>query len=70
MRVYLYEFYACDEWVRESLKNNRKAIMKKHGLKSLTFSYSLSDKEPEMKTLKEDELSLAVLETIRQILKV
>lgn len=48
MRVYLYEEYACDEWVSGCLKNNRKSLMKKHNLKSLSFSYSLPSNGPEI----------------------
>ena len=45
MRVYVREEYCCDEWVSGKLKANRKALMKKYGLTSLTFSYTLTHAE-------------------------
>lgn len=41
MRIYLHENYATDAWVRGSLQNQRSVIMQKHGLTSLSFSFTL-----------------------------
>ncbi len=43
MRIYVREEYHCDEWVFETLKLNRAMLMKKYNLKSLTFSYSMTN---------------------------
>lgn len=69
MRVYLYENYACDEWVTGCLKNHRKSLVKKHGLKSLSFSYSLPSNGGVEIMIKEDsEVAKALKESIKKII--
>lgn len=43
MRIYVREEYFCDEWVFNTLKNKRASLMKKYGLKSLTYSYTMTN---------------------------
>lgn len=68
MRVYLHEYYACDEWVSGCLKNHRKSLMKIHNLKSLSFSYSLPLSGPEILIKEDSELAKAVKESIVKII--
>lgn len=68
MRIYLYEFYACDEWVSGTLKKNRKRLMEKHGLESLTFSYTLADQSDDVQVKDSSEKSQAVVADIKQLL--
>lgn len=66
MRIYLHENYASDEWVRGSLNNMRRVIMQKHGLTSLSFSFTLPIHGVEAKTKVKSDLSDAVVKSVLQ----
>lgn len=67
MRIYVNEMYASDEWMVNSLKNLRERLMKRHNLKSLTFSYTLSEKTGDnFASLKETPESKALIEDLEK----
>ncbi len=66
MRIYLHENYAADAWVRGSLQNQRRVIMQKHGLTSLSFSFTLPTDGVEVKAKDKTDLSDAVVKSVLQ----
>ena len=66
MRIYLHENYAADEWVRSSLANQRRVIMQKHGLTSLSFSFTLPTDGVEVKAKVKSDLADAVVKSVIQ----
>lgn len=70
MRVYVKADYYSDEWIFNTLRNKREVLMRKYGLKSLTFSYTLPRDENTFSVKKENEISKALIADLEKIIHV